>query len=186
MPINTSKAKKTLDFEYEDNSGVYGVKYHYTDKFGPTISLYGQISEDRVTGEISFPANMFVEITDFLRDQNLVDERKVVKKAFVKLAEVPVGLPLPVISGETDKQVEDEFLAPSENEVQSFDPVKIEEQEVVKKEGSKKTEETIVSEEEAKVFLEEREKAREKAGTAQKKIKKLEPVPDPNHTGGKK
>ena len=66
MGINKSGIKQTIDFSWESEELEIGyhVKYHITDDYGPTIS----VSDD---GEdwYPFPAKMFQEVVDFLRDQ---------------------------------------------------------------------------------------------------------------------
>lgn len=134
MPINSNKAKTTIDFEYYEKKPEKGkedisikVKYHNTTKFGPTISL----STD---GEkyVSFPSRMFPEIVNFLSEfgvPELSNKKQVLQKNNTEL-------PLPVIDDENSTtnsnflvkpnieensiSLEEKTLTPNYDKVQDF------------------------------------------------------------------
>lgn len=92
MPIKHNEKDVIIDFEYTtalDETGkgtddpLYRVRYHFTE-IGPTVSLSPCNSElisfdDNGHSYVSFPANMLVEISDFLASKGFV-QRSIVKK----------------------------------------------------------------------------------------------------------
>jgi len=67
--IKSDNVKETVDFGYEstDRSVSYNVRFHITNELGKTISL----SEDG-NEYVSFPAEMFIEISNFIIKRGLV------------------------------------------------------------------------------------------------------------------
>jgi len=66
MTIKSDKSKVTLDFECEIQDQKYSIRFHYTE-LGQTISICED--NDAYTG---YPAQLFSEIVDFLRSQNVI------------------------------------------------------------------------------------------------------------------
>ena len=80
MTINLDNTKMTLDFAYEDedNDGVktiYRIRFHYTVELGDTISISDHGSE-----YFSYPAKMFIEVGDFLKEQKIIKKERVDNK----------------------------------------------------------------------------------------------------------
>jgi hypothetical protein len=136
--INSDKKKVTVDFhwttESEDGTSGYGVfiKHHYTEEYGPTISV--SETEGDYT---SFPSKMFAEVVDFLRAEGHIEGDKKVQPSMVQTVPTPRAVPKtvlapPVIENSSDPQeevVEDEepteIIIDSSNPIGSFDGVPV-------------------------------------------------------------
>jgi hypothetical protein len=173
MPINSDKSKITLDFEYENEKIKYLVKYHHTDDFGPTVSL-----SEEGTNSVSFPAEMFSEITDFLREQKHLRYPKIEVR---QKETVEKTLPIPEIQIEEDDKKIDMINEDSKGEIKEFESFDIEtktvkEQEEINTQVKKQPINIEAKEVDSKEFIEERRNAAEKAKLSQKKIKRLDNI----------
>lgn len=79
MSIESNEAHVSIDFKYtSENDDVFYVKYHYQND-----NKYISLSQDEERWQ-TFPASLFSEVTDFLRQKNV-------------LGNTPVAPPNPVI-----------------------------------------------------------------------------------------
>lgn len=110
MTINSTNAKITLDFEYESTDGEvnYKVKFHNTPELGDTISLCE--NNDEYT---SFPAEMFVEIANFIIKKELIKTKsteileKPTKNKKTKRVSIESSLPVPNVEQQQDTPAEE-------------------------------------------------------------------------------
>lgn len=79
------KSNKKIDFEYEhENDGeVYSIslRLHNSSEYGASIGVLDENGDVA----INFPVHMFSEITDFLVDQGVLEGKKIITNAPVKL-----------------------------------------------------------------------------------------------------
>ncbi|MBT6051051.1 MAG: hypothetical protein HOG49_29995 [Candidatus Scalindua sp.] len=130
--INSDKKKVTVDFhwtsEKEDGPaghGGYGVfiKHHYTDEYGPTISV------SETEGDyISFPSKMFAEVVDFLRAEGHIEGDKKIQPSMVQTGSIPRAVPKtalspPVIENSSDPQEEVQNEEPPEIIIDNSNPI---------------------------------------------------------------
>jgi hypothetical protein len=185
MAINSNKKKKTLEVEYFDKTIRLNVKFHQTDNYGPTITL----SEIDSKEYVSFPAKMFREIADLIDDEDLLSDGKKKDDSFFdgsgneeeiiipQIDEDSVVAPIKVAVKKT-QQITTEEVAVDEvvegNDFESFGGG--EEASEVEPDIQIEPVEEVVSDPEAeKAFIEARQNAISKAGSAEKKvIKRLE------------
>jgi|19_taG_2_1085344.scaffolds.fasta_scaffold00086_25 hypothetical protein len=139
--INSDKKKVTVDFhwttESEDGTTGYGVfvKHHYTEEYGPTISV------SETEGDyISFPSKMFAEVVDFLRREGHIEPSETFKaaaeasaKRTLEMGKVGYAVPKtvlapPIIENSTQQQEQveqqeepPEIIIDSSNPIGSFD-----------------------------------------------------------------
>jgi hypothetical protein len=127
MTIKSDNAKVTVDFGYESSDGQvsYKVRFHDTQELGDTISL----SED---GDeyTSFPAEMFIEVSNFIMKRGLVKKSEVVKEQVEKTIKINKpkqvssvnSLPVPNIEQQA-VDVSEENLEEEEVEQESGEPL---------------------------------------------------------------
>jgi hypothetical protein len=157
MAIQSDKAHVTIDFVWakDDNDGPegqYSIRHHYTEEFGQTIS----VSTDGGDNYFAFPAAMFSEVVDFLRERSVVGSSPQQTKTVV--AETHARLPIPEITSKEG------VVATSD--LQSFSSA----QEVV--DDSSKVDSLVCeSEEDIKHMAEERKAAAERANSQKEKRK---------------
>jgi hypothetical protein len=83
MTIDYANSKVTMDFTYNNDNFTYFVRFHNTETHGLTIS----VSSDGVE-YLDLPADMFVEISDFLIEKGVIPGREI-KKEIVVAHEIP-------------------------------------------------------------------------------------------------
>ena len=83
--IMAIKSNKKIDFEYEhENDGeVYAIslRLHNSVEYGASIGVLDENGDVA----INFPVAMFSEITDFLIDQGVIESKRIIANAPVKL-----------------------------------------------------------------------------------------------------
>lgn len=79
------KSNKKIDFEYEhENDGeIYSIslRLHNSSEYGASIGILDENGDVA----INFPVHMFSEVTDFLIDQGVLEGKKLIANAPVKL-----------------------------------------------------------------------------------------------------
>ena len=112
MPIHFNEKEITIDFEYSvepDETGkansvpLYQIRYHFTGGMGPTVSFSPSNSEitsfdDAGHSYLSFPANMLVEVVDFLEMKGMIKRKTSLSKTVIP-QKSSRGIAPPVISG---------------------------------------------------------------------------------------
>jgi len=83
MSIKTQEAAVSIDFTYEDekNGQEYNVKFHPTKELGKTVSISSDeliAYEENSKTYVSLPASLLVEVVDFLRINNYLNNRTLV------------------------------------------------------------------------------------------------------------
>jgi hypothetical protein len=171
MAINANKAKRTVDFEYTEKGFEVKVRFHHTTDFGPSISI---VDTDREWDDADvnvFPAKMFGEIADFLRQENLIGGGQQ-----NKMMENELVLPLPQVENDTGNEVskntrksiiESGQVEPLDVKGDPFESFNSKEENTPVKPfvPQEKIAQEEISEEEAKKMWEERKKAAERAKT---------------------
>lgn len=188
MPIKHDEKDIRIDFEYyrpvdeagrQDNLPLYKIRYHFTKDNGPTVSLAPNNSsimsfDDGEYSYISFPADVLVEIVDFLAARGMIERAnlpsiKVANHPIVPVINMSDKISPPVITGYPTMPVQEVVPQVVSNVVEQS----IEVNPFQSFSGENKIPE--ISPEEIKEIKEERTEAVERAAkNTGKKIKKKE------------